>query len=67
MKFTGAGKIAIILLLAVGAGALYYYFGPELKIAESKNVSTIEVQNDNVNVTTTSPKMDLPSRVHPEE
>ncbi|WP_298353878.1 phosphate ABC transporter substrate-binding/OmpA family protein [Runella sp.] len=61
MKLTGAGKVAIIVLLAVAAGALYYYLGPELKIAESKSVSTIDVQNDNVNVTTTSAKLDLPS------
>jgi len=61
MKFTRTGKIAIGLLIAAILGGLYYKFGPEIKILESKNVSTIDVSKDDINNVTTSAQLELPS------
>ncbi|TAF96733.1 MAG: hypothetical protein EAZ32_07455 [Cytophagia bacterium] len=61
MKLTNIGKIAIIVLVVGAAALLYNYFGPQIKVLESKNVATIDVQHDDVNVTTTSAQAALPS------
>lgn len=61
MNLTAVGKISIALLIAAVLYGLYYFFGPKIKVLESKAVSTIEVQNDNVNTATTSAKLPLPS------
>jgi OmpA-OmpF porin, OOP family len=61
MKLTSTGKIAIGLLFASLAAWLFYKFGPEIKIGQSKTVSTISVDNTNVNTVITSAKAELPS------
>ncbi len=61
MKFTRVGKFAIGFVIAAILGFLYYKFGPEIKILESKSVTTIDVGKEDINNVTSSAKMTLPS------
>jgi OOP family OmpA-OmpF porin len=60
-RLTTFSRILITLLIVGGIGAALYYFGPGIKIGESKQLESISVSDKDVNNVTTSAELPLPS------
>jgi len=60
-RLTTFSRILITLLIVGGIGAALYYFGPGIKIGESKKLESISVSDKDVNNVTTSAELPLPS------
>ena len=60
-RLTTFSRILITLLIVGGIGAALYYFGPGIKIGESRQLESISVSDKDVNNVTTSAELPLPS------
>lgn len=60
-RLTTFSRILITLLIVGGIGAALYYFGPGIKIGESKQLEGINVSDKDVNNVTNTAELPLPS------
>ena len=60
-RLTTFSRILITLLIVGGIAGALYYFGPGIKIGESKKLEGIEVSDRDVNNVTTAAEIPLPS------
>jgi outer membrane protein OmpA-like peptidoglycan-associated protein len=60
-RLTTFSRILITLLIVGGIGAALYYFGPGIKIGESKQLEGINVSDRDVNNVTNTAELPLPS------